>query len=137
MCERAGPIVEDGFEEEMKYFGQAVLPIKSMDARGVVLYVGTFSKVVFPGLRVGWIAADRDASAGSPRSTGRPAVGRRSQAVGIASAGPTPFRLPAPPPRRQPPLMVAVARDWRHLPSDRAGPAGWRVQCVTVSGGGR
>jgi DNA-binding transcriptional MocR family regulator len=51
------PIVEDGFEEEMKYFGRAVLPIKSMDALGLVLYVGSFSKVVFPGLRVGWIAA--------------------------------------------------------------------------------
>lgn len=54
------PIVEDGFEEEMKYFGKAVLPIKSMDARGVVIYVGTFSKVVFPGLRIGWIAAPRE-----------------------------------------------------------------------------
>ena len=54
------PIVEDGFEEEMKYFGKAVLPIKSMDARGVVIYVGTFSKVIFPGLRVGWIAAERE-----------------------------------------------------------------------------
>jgi DNA-binding transcriptional MocR family regulator len=51
------PLLEDGFEEEMKYFGKAVLPIKSMDAHGVVLYVGTFSKVVFPGLRIGWIAA--------------------------------------------------------------------------------
>jgi len=58
LCERhRTPLLEDGFEEEMKYFGQAVLPIKSMDARGVVLYVGTFSKVVFPGLRVGWLAA--------------------------------------------------------------------------------
>jgi DNA-binding transcriptional MocR family regulator len=53
--------VEDGFEEEMKYFGQAVLPVKSMDSRGIVLYVGTFSKVVFPGLRIGWIAAPREA----------------------------------------------------------------------------
>jgi len=53
------PILEDGFEEEMKYFGKAVLPIKSMDSRGLVLYVGTFSKVVFPGLRIGWIAAPR------------------------------------------------------------------------------
>lgn len=51
------PLVEDGFEEEMKYFGQAVLPVKSMDDRGIVIYVGTFSKVVFPGLRIGWIAA--------------------------------------------------------------------------------
>lgn len=55
------PIVEDGFEEEMKYFGKAVLPIKSMDRRGIVLYVGTFSKVLFPGVRIGWIAGDETA----------------------------------------------------------------------------
>ena len=54
------PLVEDGFEEEMKYFGKAVLPIKSMDHRGVVIYLGTFSKVLFPGLRIGWIAADKE-----------------------------------------------------------------------------
>jgi DNA-binding transcriptional MocR family regulator len=61
LCERHRvPLVEDGFEEELKYFGQAVLPIKSMDSQGVVLYLGTFSKVVFPGLRVGWIAAHPD-----------------------------------------------------------------------------
>jgi GntR family transcriptional regulator/MocR family aminotransferase len=57
-CERHRlPIVEDGFEEEMKYFGKAVLPIKSMDRGGIVAYVGTLSKVVSPGLRIGWIAA--------------------------------------------------------------------------------
>jgi len=64
LCEEHGiPLVEDGFEEEMKYFGQAVLPIKSMDSREIVLYVGTFSKVVFPGQRIGWIAAPREAIA--------------------------------------------------------------------------
>jgi DNA-binding transcriptional MocR family regulator len=58
LCETRGvPLLEDGFEEEMKYFGKAVLPIKSMDAKGVVFYVGSFSKIVFPGLRIGWIAA--------------------------------------------------------------------------------
>lgn len=54
------PLVEDGFEEEMKYFGKAVLPIASMDREGLVIYLGTFSKVVFSGLRVGWIMAHAD-----------------------------------------------------------------------------
>lgn len=58
LCHRFGvPILEDGFEEEMKYFGKVSLPLKSMDRNGSVLYCGTFSKVVFPGLRLGWLAA--------------------------------------------------------------------------------
>jgi DNA-binding transcriptional MocR family regulator len=61
ICEKHKiPLVEDGFEEEMKYFGKVVLPIKSMDRNQVVIYLGTFSKVLFPGIRIGWIAADRD-----------------------------------------------------------------------------
>ncbi len=60
LCEARGlPIVEDAFEEEMSYFGSVVLALKSMDRGGSVLSLGTFSKVLFPGLRIGWIAADR------------------------------------------------------------------------------
>ena len=55
----AAPLLEDGFEEEMKYFGKAVLPIKSMDRSGAAVYIGTFSKILFPALRIGWIAADK------------------------------------------------------------------------------
>jgi DNA-binding transcriptional MocR family regulator len=54
------PLVEDGFEEEMKYFGKVSLPIKSMDRNQVVIYLGTFSKVLFPGVRIGWIMADEE-----------------------------------------------------------------------------
>lgn len=53
------PIIEDGFEEEMKYFGKLPLPIKSIDEKNIVIYLGTFSKILFPGLRIGWIIADR------------------------------------------------------------------------------
>jgi DNA-binding transcriptional MocR family regulator len=54
------PLVEDAFEEEMKYFGKVSLPIKSMDRKQVVVYLGTFSKALFPGIRIGWIAADNN-----------------------------------------------------------------------------
>lgn len=53
------PILEDGYDEEMKYFGRVVLPIKSMDKRRLVIYCGTFSKILFPGVRIGWVAAER------------------------------------------------------------------------------
>ena len=58
LCARHGvPILEDGFEEEMKYFGKVTLPIKSMDRLGGVIYCGTFSKVLLPGIRAGWVVA--------------------------------------------------------------------------------
>jgi DNA-binding transcriptional MocR family regulator len=61
ICERfQAPIVEDGFEEDMKYHGLVPLPIKSMDTHQVVLYIGTFSKALFPGIRIGWIAGDKE-----------------------------------------------------------------------------
>ena len=53
------PLLEDGFEEEMKYMGKQIMPIKSMDTKGIVIYLGTFSKILFPGLRIGWIAAPK------------------------------------------------------------------------------
>lgn len=54
------PLVEDGFEEDMKYFGKVPLPIKSIDEKNIVIYLGTFSKALFPGLRIGWITADKE-----------------------------------------------------------------------------
>lgn len=64
LCERHRTrIVEDGFDEELDYAGPAALPIKAIDLHGVVLYLGTLSKLVYPGLRIGWIAAARTAIA--------------------------------------------------------------------------
>ncbi|HEY4786903.1 MAG TPA: PLP-dependent aminotransferase family protein [Bacteroidales bacterium] len=50
-------IIEDSIEEEMKYSGKAYLPIKSIDKKGQVIYLGTFTKVMALGLRIGWIIA--------------------------------------------------------------------------------
>ncbi len=54
------PIVEDGYEEDLRTSGKPILPIKAMDQSGRVIYIGTFSKGLFPGLRIGWIVAHRE-----------------------------------------------------------------------------
>jgi 2-aminoadipate transaminase len=51
------PIVEDGFDGSLVYDGRPAAPLKADDREGVVLYIGTFSKILFPGLRLGWLLA--------------------------------------------------------------------------------
>lgn len=51
------PIIEDDPYGELRYDNSAVPPLKALDRHGYVLYLSTFSKVLFMGLRIGWIAA--------------------------------------------------------------------------------
>ncbi|MDV3104536.1 aminotransferase-like domain-containing protein [Thermococcus waiotapuensis] len=50
-------IVEDGPYSELRYSGEPIPPIKHFDENGRVIYLGTFSKILAPGLRIGWVAA--------------------------------------------------------------------------------
>ena len=53
-------VIEDDYDYEFHYSGKPVLPMASLDHAGVVAYVGTLSKVLAPGLRLGFVAAPPD-----------------------------------------------------------------------------
>lgn len=52
------PILEDDFVGDLRYEGHTQPSLKALDTGGHVIYVGTFSKMLMPGLRVGFIVAD-------------------------------------------------------------------------------
>jgi 2-aminoadipate transaminase len=53
------PIIEDDIYRELRYDGPSLPSLKALDDCGLVIYVNSFSKIGFPGVRVGWIAADK------------------------------------------------------------------------------
>jgi GntR family transcriptional regulator/MocR family aminotransferase len=52
------PILEDDFVGDLRYEGRTQPALKALDPGGRVIYVSTFSKMLMPGLRVGFLAAE-------------------------------------------------------------------------------
>jgi GntR family transcriptional regulator/MocR family aminotransferase len=52
------PILEDDFVGDLRYDGRAQPALKALDPGGRVIYVSTFSKMLMPGLRVGFLVAE-------------------------------------------------------------------------------
>ena len=48
-------VIEDDYDGEYRFDGRPIPPLKTLDADDRVLYLGTFSKVMFPALRVGYL----------------------------------------------------------------------------------
>ena len=55
-----GWIVEDDYDSEFRYTGRPLPSLQGLDRDGRVLYVGTFSKTVFPALRIGCLVVPPD-----------------------------------------------------------------------------
>jgi GntR family transcriptional regulator/MocR family aminotransferase len=52
-------IVEDDYDGEFRYAGQAIESLQGLDREERVIYIGTFSRTVFPALRIGYLIAPR------------------------------------------------------------------------------
>ncbi|MDH4568216.1 PLP-dependent aminotransferase family protein [Pseudomonas sp. BN414] len=52
---RDGWIVEDDYDGEYRYSGIPLAPLAALDRQGRVIYVGTFCKITFPALRLGYM----------------------------------------------------------------------------------
>ena len=48
-------VVEDDYDSEYRYTGRPLASLQGLDRHGRVIYVGTFSKVLFPALRLGYV----------------------------------------------------------------------------------
>ena len=51
------PVVEDNIYSALRLRGRELPPLKALDTHGLVVHLDSFSKVCFPGLRVGWLVA--------------------------------------------------------------------------------
>ncbi len=56
------PVLEDDPYCDLRYDGEPLPSLKALDEPGHVIYVSSFSKVLFPGLRIGWLVAPRAAA---------------------------------------------------------------------------
>jgi GntR family transcriptional regulator/MocR family aminotransferase len=52
------PVLEDDFVGDLRYEGRLQPALKALDPGGRVIYIGTFSKLLMPGLRVGFLVAE-------------------------------------------------------------------------------
>jgi len=52
------PILEDGVYQEFRFEGEALPPLKALDDTGIVIHVSGFSKMLLPGMRIGYLISN-------------------------------------------------------------------------------
>ena len=61
LCKKYGAVIlEDNPYGDLRFAGEDIKSIKTIDTEGSVIYSGTFSKILSPGIRVGYVCAHKD-----------------------------------------------------------------------------
>ena len=53
-------IIEDDYDGEYRFGSRPIASLQGLDTYGRIIYIGTFSKVLFPALRLGYMVVPRD-----------------------------------------------------------------------------
>src|SRR5260370_9225160 len=53
-------IIEDDYDSEYRFGSRPIASLQGLDMHGRVVYIGTFSKVLFPALRLGYVVVPKD-----------------------------------------------------------------------------
>lgn len=72
------PVLEDGVYHELRFEGESLPPLKALDDTGIVLHASGFTKMMIPGIRIGYLISD---------ATHYERLVRVKQAADIATAG--------------------------------------------------
>jgi GntR family transcriptional regulator / MocR family aminotransferase len=62
-------IIEDDYDSEFRFGGRPLEPLKTLDTRGRVIYLGSFSKTLLPTLRIGFLVSPRSLQTATHKAT--------------------------------------------------------------------
>ena len=79
-------ILEDDYDSEFRYVGRPLPSLKSLDRGQRVLYAGTFSKVLFPALRLGYLVVPPELAVAFARASGLQSMGQPALEQHVAAA---------------------------------------------------
>ncbi len=127
-------VLEDDYDSEFRYAGRPLASLQGLDRSGRVIYAGSFSKVMFPSLRLGYLVVPtglvdvfrrvRSALDDHPPSIAQPALARFIEDGHFASHIRRMRRLYG---ARQEALLDAAARHWKGLLDVQSDDAGMHL----------
>jgi GntR family transcriptional regulator/MocR family aminotransferase len=131
---RGAWIAEDDYDSEFRYSGRPLAALQGLDTAGRVIYIGTFSKVLFPALRLGYMVAPAGTAAAfaaaralSDRHPPGPSQALVAEFLADGHFARHVRRMRTLYAERQDALVSAARREWKGLLAVSPAPAGMHL----------